>query len=515
MLSPRGRALCAAALAALTSASLITGCTTRPGAAADGRGPARFEHQTLAWHRCADGPKDTEGTALDRAGARCAEATVPLDHRRPEGRTLTVALARLPATDTAHRHGTLFYNPGGPGVPVRVLALQLRAAEPELAARYDVIGMDPRFVGRSTPLDCGWPSVSIGSAGTGRAGFERTVARARDLAARCADHRTELPYVSTRDTARDMDVIRAALGERRISYLGSSYGTYLGQVYTQLFPGRTDRVVLDSTLDADTYGPDQTAALGPAVTRALRHWAAWAAHRDRAYGLGSTTGEVMDSVGELNRAVARAPVRLGAHTVDSGNLPQLLWNVTAGDSDETYAGYAADVRVLLRAARGDGADPTPNLEQALTALAAPDTDGTFAVQTASQCADRAAASRDPETYYRDIRAHRADDPLFGPLTRTVTPCTFWPAAPAEPPTAVRNDVPLLMVGDTGDPAAVYQGQLAAHRALRGSRLVTLRGAFRHTVYGGLFAPRNPCVEHAVNAYLTTGVLPSRDSTCRN
>ncbi|WP_241827198.1 alpha/beta hydrolase [Streptomyces graminilatus] len=168
----------------------------------------------------------------------------------------------------------------------------------------------------------------------------------------------------------------------------------------------------------------------------------------------------------------------------------------------------------MSAAHGDKVTPTPVLDQFLTGLAAPDADGAFAVQTAVACADRAATSRDPETYYRDIEAHRADDPLFGPLTRTVTPCTFWPVAPAEPPVEVHNDVPLLMVGDTGDPAAVYERRLAANRDLRGSRPVTLRGAFRHTVYAGLFAPRNQCVDDAVDDCLRTGVLPSADITCR-
>ncbi|WP_340373821.1 alpha/beta hydrolase [Streptomyces sp. SS7] len=498
----------------MTSVSLITGCAFRGEATTFDDGLARFQHQKVVWHGCKNSPKDTTGEELDQAGARCGEVTVPWDYRHPDGRVIEVALSRLRATDRAHRHGTLLYNPGGPGVPAMYLALQLRQAEPLLAARYDVIGMDPRFVGRSTPLDCHWPTVSIGSAGPDRSTFEKTVRLSRDLASRCARHRSVLPFVSTRNTARDMDVIRAALGEQKINYLGSSYGTYLGAVYLQLFPHRADRVVLDSTLDPDLYGPDLTRTMGPAVGRALEHWAGWAARRDSRYHLGSTPAEVLDAVDELNRTVSRGPIRVGGHAVDSRVLPQLLWNVTAGDDDEAYASYSADVRVLATAARGIEVTPTHVLEQTLTGLAAPDSDGTFSVQTAIQCADRA-ASRDPEAYYRDIQAHRTTEPVFGPLARTVTPCSFWPAAPAEPATKVRNDVPVLMVGATGDPAALYRGQLAAHRDLRGSRLVTLRGAFHHTVYAGLFAPKNTCVDNAVNAYLKDGTLPPGDTTCRS
>ncbi|MER5421620.1 alpha/beta hydrolase [Streptosporangium roseum] len=485
---------------------------TDAGSRSQDDGMARFQRQGITWHRCQTAPDDAIGKELDDAKAQCAEVTVPLDYSRPGGRTIKVAMSRLKATDPGRRRGALLYNPGGPGVPAMYLALKVKQAAPAVAARYDLIGMDPRFVGRSTPLNCKWPTVSIGSAGSDRRTFDRSVALARDLASRCAAHRDVLPHASTRNTARDMDVIRAALGEPKLSYLGSSYGTYLGEVYLQLFPRRADRVVLDSALNPDLFGPDLTRTAGPAAAAVLENWAAWAArHHDR-HRLGATPAEVLATVDRINRAVARGPLRVGRHRVDSGVLPQLLWNVTAGDSDEAYASFAADVQVLRDAARGVAVTPTPVLEQVLTGLSSPDAEGSASVQTAIQCADRD-ASRDPETYYRDIQAHRADEPLFGPLTRNLTPCSFWPTTPAEPPTRVRNDVPVLMVGATGDPAATYAGQRAAHRALTGSRLVTLRGAFRHTVYGGLFSPGNACVDSAVNRYLIDGVMPAADTTC--
>ncbi|GII00878.1 alpha/beta hydrolase [Planobispora takensis] len=480
-------------------------------AAAGDRGLERFLEQEITWHRCRTGPDDAAGKELDEAKARCAEVTVPLDYGRPDGRTVTVAVSRLKAADSGRRRGTLLYNPGGPGVPAMSLVLQVKRAAPAVAARYDLIGMDPRFVGRSTPLNCRWPTGVVGSAGPDRRTFERSAAVARDLASRCAAHRDVLPHISTRNTARDMDVIRAALGEQRISYLGSSYGTYLGAVYLQLFPRRADRVVLDSVLDPARYGPGLTRTQGPALNALLRDWAAWTAARHGRYGLGATTAEVLATVNRINRAAGRAPLRVGRHRVDSRLLPMALFHITAGDSPQVYAGFAADVRVLREAARGRAVTPTPTLEAVLEGLSAPD-DGTAAVQTAIMCADRA-ASRDPRVHYRDIRAHRADEPLFGPLTRNLTPCSFWPVSPAEPPTEVRNDVPLLMVGATGDPGAVYRGQLAAHRALTGSRMVTLRGAFRHTVYGGLFSPRDACIDRFVDRYLVGGVLPAADASC--
>jgi len=482
------------------------------GGQAPGDGLARFQQQKVDWHRCRTGPDDTEGKELDAAKAQCAEVTVPLDYSRPHGRTIKVAMSRLKATDPEHRRGALLYNPGGPGVPVRYLALKVKQAEPEVAAHYDLIGMDPRFVGRSTPLNCKWPTASVGSAGQDRRTFERSVATAKDLASRCARHRNVLPHISTRNTARDMDVVRAVLGESRLSFLGSSYGTYLGEVYLQLFPRRADRVVLDSAMNPDLFGPDLSRTQGPAVAAMLEDWAAWAArHHDR-YRLGASTTKVLATVDRINQATNRGPMPVGRHKVDSRVLPEILFGVTAGDDDKSYAAFAADIRVLSDAARGETVTPTPTLEGVLEGLSSPDTDGYASVQTAIQCADRA-ASRDPETYYRDIQAHRDDEPLFGPLTRNIGPCSFWPAAPAEPPTRVRNDVPVLMVGATGDPGSTYQGQQVAHRALAGSRLVTLRDTFRHTVYAGLFAPRNACIDKAVNRYLVDGILPPGDTSC--
>ncbi|MFC4061462.1 alpha/beta fold hydrolase [Planomonospora corallina] len=206
------------------------------------RGAGRPGQQKIIWHGCRTGPGDGLGAQLDAAGARCAEVTVPLDRARPDGRTIKVAISRLQATDPGHRRGALLVNPGGPGDPGRIYAPLLKAAAPALAARYDLIGMDPRFTGRSTPVNCRWPIGDyLRSTGPDRRAFDRIAAQAEDLAARCAGQRELLPHASARATARDTDVIRAALGEPKLSYLGGSYGTYLGAVYLQLFPGRADR----------------------------------------------------------------------------------------------------------------------------------------------------------------------------------------------------------------------------------------------------------------------------------
>ncbi|MGY0233312.1 alpha/beta hydrolase [Longispora urticae] len=493
------------AVAVGTALLVGVGPAVSPAAAGPPGGPATGA--PLTWHTCVTGPDDESGAALEAAGASCAELAVPLDYSRPYGRTISVALSRIPATDPAHRRGVLLPNPGGPGDPALDLVVELAEVAPDLAARYDLVGMDPRFVGRSTPLKCQWDTGhSMRGAGPNRQTFAATATRARELAAGCVRGNEDLlAHASTRNTARDMDRVRAALGEPKVSYLGWSGGSYLGAVYTQLFPGRVDRFVLDSAVDPDAYGPGVTRAMGAATEAALRNWAGWAAGRDATYHLGATRDAVLGTVARVHRAATARPLRVGEFTVDSQLLPLLLFLPIRFDTDEDYAGIAADVRVLADAADGRTVTPGPGLLRHLTLVTAPGTgDGTFLL-----CADRA-ASRDPETYYRDIQAHRATEPLFGPLTRNITPCAYWPTAPTEAPTRIRNTVPALIVGASGDPRTPYPGQLAMHRALAGSRMVTLDNAYRHLVFG---AEGNACVEGAVNGYLLDGVLPATDLTC--
>jgi pimeloyl-ACP methyl ester carboxylesterase len=508
----RRTAVAAAAVMALSAGGALAVVRAPEGGAARTAAAdlVRYQNQSIGWHGCRTGPDDKLGKGLDAVGAQCGQVRVPLDYARPAGRSIIVAMSRIKATDPAHRRGALLINPGGPGVPGMEQVL-LGQVIPDVAARYDLIGMDPRFVGRSTPLTCAWTTDTfLRSAGPTRQTFDESVALVKDLAAGCVrNNRALLPYASTRNTARDMDVIRAALGEQRLSYLGVSYGTYLGAVYLQLFGSRADRIVLDAAVDPRFFGPGLMARSGPAAATALEHWAAWTAGHDARYGLGRTTAGVLATVNRINRDAVRSPLRVAGYTVDEHVLPYFLFASLAEDGAQAYASLAADVRVLDDAAQGANAVPTPSLEDFLAGVSTGSGAATDRAGTPILCADRA-VSRDPETYFRDIEAHRADEPLFGPLIRDITPCAYWPAGPAERPTVVRNDVPALMVGAAGDPVAPYAGQQAMHRALTGSRLVTLRGSYRHTVY---LAAGSTCVDGAVNRYLIDGVLPGRDTTC--
>ncbi|MDQ1021638.1 pimeloyl-ACP methyl ester carboxylesterase [Streptomyces afghaniensis] len=496
---------------ALTAAALALTALPATAGASPGSDPlARYHGQHLTWKSCVLGPDDTTGKELEQAGARCADVTVPLDYSDPGGRTITVAISRIRATDTGRRVGPLLLNGGGPGGQTLGDPPWVRKAMKEVAARYDVVGVDPRFVGRSTPLDCHWPTGSAWrGAGEDRAGFDRMTAFSKDLAERCRTHAGDvLPHATTRNTARDMDVIRAALGERRISYLGYSYGSYLGEVYTTLFPGRTDRVVLDGVIDPDRYGARLWLSVERANRRALWGWASWAAARDATYGLGRTRGEVLATVERVRRAAARTPLRLGEHRLDEHVMPIVALNGLSQDNDTDYGDFAQGVRDMLRASQGRKVTPSPWLAGVLEFVLT-GTDSPYgSVQTAIVCGD-GAAPRDPEIYWRDVQRTRAQDPLFAPVTNNLNPCAFWDR-PRERPTMIRDDLPALLVNATGDPRTGYDGARAVRGMWPSSRLITLTGADQHAVYGVYGVP---CVDDTVNAYLATGRLPARDVTC--
>ncbi|MGW6620799.1 alpha/beta fold hydrolase [Nocardia sp. NPDC055002] len=503
------------AVASMVCAAAITGC--RPSETPDPTAGHRigFHDQTIAWHDCEAGADDEVGRRLAAAGAQCGEFSAPLDYAAPAGKTITVAVARRPAGDAARRLGTLVVETGGPGPSRDGVALLIDGPEgghgaPELAERYDVVGFDPRFFGASTPLECGWPTseyLNVAQAApVDRAGFDRVVVAARDLASGCEPWRDLLPHASTRTVARDLDLLRTLLGETSLSYLGWSWGTYLGAVYAQMFGEHVDRLVLDSPLDPRAAGPDLTRDTAPADAAALADWARWAAEQD--IGLGTTSAAVSGEIRDLVDRVRDAPITLAGITVTADLIPGLL--LTVDDSAESYSAFGDQIRALIDASRGVQVEPPPGLaiKLGLYADTAVTPEFGFSATVANQCADRPA--RAVEDYFTDIELHHAEEPLFGALARHLGPCAMWPVSPSEPPTEIDNQIPALLVGADGDPVAPSAGLRALRTVMPAARSLTLRPAFRHGVY--LF-DSSACIDDTVTAYLLDGVLPSGDATC--
>lgn len=477
--------------------ALVAALTAAP---ADAQDPLdRFYRQQLTWQPCHD-------AALDAAGAQCAGVVVPLDYSRPDGRTITVAISRIAATDPARRRGVLLSNPGGPGGPgLGTMVSVAKGLTADVRAQYDLIGMDPRGIGRSDAVKCAIPlPTMLFSAGFDLFGYARDTGLAAALAASClVGDIDKLRHITTRNTARDMDVIRGALGVDRISYYGASYGTYLGAVYMQMFPQGSDRMVLDSAIDPDRYWVGMYQDMGPINEYALDDWAAWAARHDDEYHFGTTPQQVRAFVEDtIHRAAAHPVASLrDEYLVDEHTVPMMLLALLS--NPKMNANLAQVVRMVSDAVHGRPLD-MPKLKSLISGAVPMQASGMAAVM----CGDRA-APRDPAWYYRNIQAARATQPVFGAFANNITACAYWPD-PLEPPTQVRNATPALILATVHDTRTAYPEGLALHRDLSASRLVTLADTRIH----GAFRPGlSPCVQDAVNTYLGTGTLPGTDITC--
>ncbi|MFI9601227.1 alpha/beta hydrolase [Streptomyces sp. NPDC052043] len=475
---------------AATLAATLTPETTFAVSGAIANDPMRqYTQQKLHWRHC---------DAKTPATFQCATLKVPLDYDDPGGRQLDIAVNRLKASSPKERRGVLLFNPGGPGAPGLGLPVVLEAYLPqEVKRRYDLIGFDPRGIGQSSPLSCGLSSDELNF---DRAYYAKTFAKdvrwARLVAHKCAaEEGDKLRHITTRNTARDMDVVRAALGERKISYYAGSYGTYLGAVYMQLFPQRADRFVLDSAVDPVRYGRGTFQQMAEGTEPAFVRWSEWTARRHTAYQLGTTPAEVRGTFWDIVAQANRKPV-----VTDEGLL--------TGDDirsardiffqEQKAAAWVAELKKATEGAEPATPAPDPELPP----------ENEIAGLLAVMCGDTSATwPRDPEQYRRDAVRDKARYPLYGDFASNIKPCAFWKQG-SETPTTVNNDVKALILQNEWDPQTPLTAARNMHRALRGSRMVTVAEGEGHGVYGA-----GSCADEVANAYLTTGQFPARDLTC--
>jgi len=487
-------------LAAVAAAGLaIAGCSG--GAAAGGGSPSPATgsasspagHSTLAWQGCPQVAQDL----------LCASLKVPLNYARPHGRQITLALSEVPATaPPAKRQGVLLVNPGGPGGPGRSLAEYVaQGLSPQVASEYDIIGFDTRGTGASVPaLHCE-PSFFAKArpdyAPASSAAEQVLIGRARTYAADCRKRfGWLLPYMTTRNIARDMDSIRVALGQRQISYYAFSYGTYIGQVYATMFPSRVRRMVLDSIVNPDGVWYADNFAQDYAFQGRENAFVRWAARYNSLFRLGSTAAAV-------NRAVATAQSRLQARPIDgivgSDELTDTF--LAGGYDDEYWPGMATALSQYLHNSSG-----APLLK--LYRQAGVQSENEFAVYNAVECGD-VAWPRNWATWNAETRKVNARAPFetWG-NTWFNAACAFWPVhGPARPMKIGAAGLPgILMLQGTLDPATPYAGALAARRALPTARMVVVEGGGNHGQ--SLAQPPNTCVNGYLNRYLATGALPA-------
>lgn len=481
----------ALALAVAATASVLT--TVSPAGATS----------ALSWGAC-------EGTGHD-ARQECATLDVPLNYRDPDGKRITLAVSRIRSERPDARRGTLLLIPGGPGEPgLNRPSTVGRRLPQSVRDAYDLVSFDPRGMGRSTPASCDlaagdrslvttrpWPAAD--------GGITENVTTARRIADTCARNGGDLlPTLSTVNEARDIDSVRRALGERKLSAWGRSYGTYVGSVYAQLYPERTDRWVLDSNDDPDP-------------TRVARGWLAnfavgaedtFPAFAKWASDPGSPV-RLADTPAGVRRRVLGLAARLDAEPLpwDGANPPVLNGNVfrqsvlTAMYSRSQFEGLA---RLVKDAEDGKvpGAVP-PDLPQ-----------DTAAVSFATLCNDVEWPTSIPG-YARDVAASRASHPLTAGMPVNITPCSFWPYKPQDKPVRITDRGPsnVLLVQNRYDPATPYSGALNSRRAYGDrARMVTVDT----TGHGAAYLPApytSACADRAVTDYLVRGERPVRDVSC--
>jgi pimeloyl-ACP methyl ester carboxylesterase len=528
----RGAALADALLAALglVAAAVATVPATAVAASAAIAAPAV---PVLDWQSCG-------------GGFFCATATVPLDYAHPNGATINLAVIKHPAADPAHRIGSLFFNPGGPGAPGTTFLRQLYAQFPAaVRARFDVVSFDPRGIGQSTGLQC-FDNISqedkvLSGApggypvGAAQARALENVTAALDKA--CAEHAGPLlAHDTTADVARDMDLLREAVGDPTMNYLGTSYGTLLGATYANLFPGKVRAMALDGNIDPVAYatGTDGSARLlstylrlgsdeGSAATmNAFLDLCGRAAASACAFSAGSPAATHSKWTTLLDR-LASHPVTLAGQTVTKAvavveTLRMLFFALPIPGLTTGWPGLATFLQDLWALTDGGitpAGNPVPAMGVMVPGLAAaPSTETPYAgpeAQYGVTCSDSPNPGN-PAQYAAQAAFAAARSGVFGlAWAWTAEPCAQWPVLAPQRYTGPWNKTtaPILVVGNTFDPSTPYQDAIAMSRDLANARLVTVDG-YGHTA----LLNHSSCVDTIEGDYFVSGVLPRLGTVCK-
>lgn len=448
---------------------------------------------------------------------QCGTVSAPLDYRDPGGKQIDLAVSRIPSTNPAKRRGVLLMNPGGPGVPGLTMPHDLvtQGAPSSLTDAYDLIGADPRGTGRSAPVDCKFTVEqnyfgNIPPYAVDAAAVDEQARVARAVAEQCAASDTGglMAHISTANTARDLDRIRIALGERKASFFGLSYGSGLGMAYASLFPDTTDRIIIDSNTGDTALTRASLRRYGLGAELAFPDFAAWVAQRHAAYGLGRTPAQVRAKYFKTAERLDRTPVasldgRLFRAMIFAG-----LYN-KPGDYARTarfwQSADTSDVAAIRRHLKGGtgvgtvGATPMPGSVVLSSYLAV-------------VCNDSEWPS-DIRAYQRSVAEDRRKFPLYGAASANITPCAFWSRGSSEPQVAVNDNGPanvLIMQNRRDTATPLLGGQLARKAFAKRSRLVTVD----ENQHGVFIFDDNPCALNVGTAWLVDGVLPKRDVFCQ-
>ena len=485
------------------------------------QGLESFYSQTIDWKDCSDGTSPFQ----------CGTVTVPLDYEHPDGRTITIAVRKLPASDSDAEHGSLFINPGGPGTSgVAMMQVMAPMFTEELRGAYDIIGFDPRGVGQSTPITC-WtndeikqhlanPSDDAGPTDPLKGVTYKNVPaqdkidRGAANAARCAQH-SQVPelldHVGTRDVARDLDILRATNGNTKLNYLGISYGTRIGAIYADLFPDRVGRVVLDSAMDPSKRSGGEIRAEQITFSEgALRQYVEHCQAQNGCPLTGSTDeaiAQLAAFVDSLDKNPLTAPDSdATVNTQDATAIIQRLavkqpdWDALTAMLTPAITNH--DGTLMAKAKQGSNKSSTMPVEAAVNIANSeimfaavicnddPDTGGTVSDWDAQAAAEK-------KTY-----------PFFGSTSNAMDAyCRGWGHRGKTPPreTRAKGSAPILVVGIKGDIQTLYSWAQSLSNQLDNGHLLTVKG-YGHGASGS-------CAGAAMIDFLVNGTVPAEGTTC--
>jgi pimeloyl-ACP methyl ester carboxylesterase len=491
--------------AAATDTPTSEQSSSTPPAAPAGEVPsslAGFYHQELDWRAC---PGDARN--------QCARMRVPLDYAHPDGRTVSIAVLKVPALHPDQRIGSMVVNPGGPGESGVGWAAGA-ASEYGAAIRdvYDVVGFDPRGVASSDPVQCASDEQLDRLVGADpdpdTAAERRTSNRlVRALGEGCLRHSGDLArHVSTEEVAKDLDILRAVLGDAKLTYFGASYGTAIGASYADQFPKRVGRMVLDGALDPTSSVVDLAMVQAHGFEVALRAYVGACVQKGSCF-LGSTVDQGVRRIQDLLTGLESRPLstRSGEEVTASfafyGVIYPLYdrsgWSIL---DKELQSGFSGD-GTLLRLVAGAYLHRTPDGTYQ---------DNSFEVFNAVNCLDDDEGVPGSQVSRYLPRFEKAS-PTFGKVfAYSLTTCHVWPIHSGRKPHAVHavGSPPILVVGTTRDPATPLVWARALARQLPRGVLIT-RDGDGHTGYN----QGSSCVDGAVENYLTHGTVPSHDLRC--
>jgi pimeloyl-ACP methyl ester carboxylesterase len=462
-----------------------------------------FYGQVLDWESCG-------GPFL------CAEATAPLDWANPGGDTVKLALIKKP-TSGSNKLGTLFVNPGGPGGSAYDFVQQSadNAAHPSLQEGYDLIGYDPRGTGHSDAVHCLTDEerdAYLYDIIPGERGSEEWIANytkaAKDFADKCAANTGPLlEFIDTDSTTRDLDMLRAVVGDPKLNYLGYSYGTFLGAEYAENFPDKVGRMVLDGAEDPASGGFDISISQAAGFENALKNYLESCVSGSDCWFDG-TADQALTRVQQLLGQVEKSPIRSSdGRELGASNLLTAIFYPLYNEGNWPY------LDDLFSSVEDGQADFAFQLADAYNSR---NPDGTYADNliesfNAISCADYPATT-DPAVVAEQNKELIAASPTVGPYwTFGDISCSQWPYPSRRVPAPVTaaGSEPILVVGTTGDPATPYKWAEALADQLENGHLVTFQGE-GHTAYNS-----SSCVADVVDAYFLQGTVPSADPNCTN